>query len=548
MTADPLNTIMLREIHQAISDRCIHTKENGGRAPISPSGIPQSWLIDLRRAFLERDTLERIADAFWARFEGRDSLQVGGMEIAAIPLVTAIMLKAPKKMGSVNGFIVRKERKTYGLGNTIEGTLTGAPIVLVDDIVNSGGSIEKACKTVEQAGHSVAEAFVVIDYKSPKGLHWREGRGITVHSLFSLEEFGLSVRERPRLPSQKYRELWKAIVPNGNPWYVVPKSAPVLADGRIYRGCDSGIMHCFDAETGNVVWAFQARGAGQQKGIWSRPCLHDGQLYFGAYNGVVYCLDEKSGKEVWAQSYSEWIGASPIAVAKHGLLYIGLEYERPWGQGSLAALDLKTGLKVWEVPLRKFQHGSPSYWEFGDLIIWGTADHEMCAFKPATGETVWSLKTRRSVKYAPAIDEERGLIAFASFDSSIYAVDAATGTKLGEWETGEICYTTPLIVGNRLFCGSGDRHLYIIDLEKMELIKKIDFRARIYSSPRIIGDRVIFGTNGGRVIELNAETLEVEGNLQLPDAVTNAIAISPNEERIFVSTYMNHLFALERLR
>ena len=111
----------------------------------------------------------------------------------------------------------------------------------------------------------------------------------------------------------------------------------------------------------------------------------------------------------------------------------------------------------------------------------GTADHEMCAFKPATGETVWSLKTRRSVKYAPAIDEERGLIAFASFDSSIYAVDAATGTKLGEWETGEICYTTPLIVGNRLFCGSGDRHLYIIDLEKMELIKKIDFRARIYS-------------------------------------------------------------------
>ena len=50
------------------------------------------------------------------------------------------------------------------------------------------------------------------------------------------------------------------------------------------------------------------------------------------------------------------------------------------------------------------------------------------------------------------------------------------------------------------------------------------------------------------MIELNAETLEVEGNLQLPDAVTNAIAISPNEERIFVSTYMNHLFALERLR
>ena len=103
-------------------------------------------------------------------------------------------------------------------------------------------------------------------------------------------------------------------------------------------------------------------------------------------------------------------------------------------------------------------------------------------------------------------------------------------------------------MGNRLFCGSGDRHLYVIDLEKMELIKKMDFRARVYSSPRVIGDRVIFGTNGGQVIELNAETLQVEGNLQLPDAVTNAVAISPDEDRIYVSTYMNHLFAFERLR
>jgi hypothetical protein len=56
------------------------------------------------------------------------------------------------------------------------------------------------------------------------------------------------------------------------------------------------------------------------------------------------------------------------------------------------------------------------------------------------------------------------------------------------------------------------------------------------------------GTSGGKVIEIDRETLEIRGGLQVPDAVTNAIAASPDGERIFVSTYMNHLYAFERLQ
>jgi outer membrane protein assembly factor BamB len=307
-------------------------------------------------------------------------------------------------------------------------------------------------------------------------------------------------------------------------------------------------MHCFDADTGAVIWEYKVTGAAPRKGIWSSPAFADGRIYFGAYDGVAYCLDAKTGEEIWQQSCCEWIGASPIVVAQHGLVFIGLEYERPWAQGGIAALDIKTGHKVWERPVKKYQHGSPAYWEAGDLIIWGTADHQMLGLDAKTGKPSWSFPTRRSVKYAPAVDASRGLVAFASFDKSIYVVEAASGVKRGEWQTDDICYTTPLFVCDRLFCGSGDRHLYVIDLRSMELIKKFDMKARVYSSPRDIGGRVVFGTNGGRVVEINPETLEIEGVLQLPDAVTNAVAATAGGDRIFVSTYMNHLFAIERLR
>jgi hypothetical protein len=47
-------------------------------------------------------------------------------------------------------------------------------------------------------------------------------------------------------------------------------------------------------------------------------------------------------------------------------------------------------------------------------------------------------------------------------------------------------------------------------------------------------------------MEIDPDTLEIGGRLQLEDAVTNAIAATPDGKRIFVSTAMNQLYAFER--
>jgi outer membrane protein assembly factor BamB/orotate phosphoribosyltransferase len=518
----------------------------GGEVMISSKGGLQEWLIDLRRVFLQKEALAEFACTFWKAFAQAGPFQVAAMETAGIPLLTAILLAAPAERAATNGFIIRKERKTTGLGRNIEGDMTGEPIVLVDDILNSAASAEKARAVIAAEGGKLAELFVVLDYGSRRGRSWRERHGVGVRSMFTLADFDLSLKSDPAPLVQRYRQLWRAVTPGGFAFHVVPKSTPLLVGDVLYRGSDCGKMQAFSVETGAVLWDYQATGVALRKGIWSSPAHHEGRLYFGAYNGVVYCLDAKSGAEIWTQSFGEWVGASPVIVPRHGLLFIGLEYERPWAKGSVAALSMETGAKVWERLTKRYQHGSPAYWAGGDLVIWGTADHEMAAIEAKSGKVRWVFATRRSVKYAPAIDEERRITAFASFDKSIYVIDVESGRELGRFETGEICYTTPLILKNRLFCGSGDRHLYVIDLDRMEVVKKIETRARVYSSPVAIGDRVLFGTTGGKLFEIDADTLATKGVLQLPDAITNAIIPSGDGSRIYVSTYMNHLFAFER--
>ena len=233
----------------------------------------------------------------------------GALESAGIPLLTALLLLAPEERGKANGFVIRKDRKTTGMGNLIEGEVGEEPIVLIDDILNSGASAEKARAVIEATGRKVSRLFTVIDYHSAKGEFWRKAKKIEVDSLFSLADFGLKLHRNPPHPAQSYRLLWHKTITGGFPYYLVPKSTPLLVGETIYRGCDAGKMHAFDAGTGEILWEHSAQGAFTLKGVWSSPAVHAGRLFYGAYNGVVYARDAKTGDEIWSQARCECLAA-----------------------------------------------------------------------------------------------------------------------------------------------------------------------------------------------------------------------------------------------
>lgn len=516
-----------------------------GKGIVSPTGKPFTWLIDMRRVFMRPEFMAEIVRQFWEKFAPDGPVQIGGMEVAAIPLLTAILQAGHEKGHELNGFMVRKERKTYGSQQLIEGELTDRVIILVDDSMNSGESLEKARVVLERAGKKISEVFVVVDFQSPRGMIWRKLHDIRVNSLFTLGDLNLTVAPARKVPEQRFEFVWRYAAETLAPFDVVPKSTPVIVGNSICFGTDAATYVSVDMDTGKERWSYQAKGA-MRKGIWSSAALFQDRLYFGAYNGVVYCLDAQSGAEIWRSEICDWVGSSPLVVERHGVLIVGTEYEKPRMPGSMAGLSLESGEKLWEFPMRAYQHGSASYWPDDDLAICGSADHSILALNPATGERVWEYYTDRSTKYPPAIDKERGLAIAAAFDGYIYIVKVKTGELVEKFKTDDLCYTTPLITHGRAFCGSGDRHLHVIDLDSMTLVEKINCGARVYSSPRLIDGKVAFGTNGGVYREIDPVTLEITGYLQLADGITNAVAQTDGGRRIFIPTYVNELFCFER--
>ncbi len=537
----------LKTLTDLISDKGINFASDEQKI-MSPSGKTQKWLIDLRPVLLDVEGLKLITDLFWDQFESKLPFQIGGMEVAAVPLVTALLMRAEQRGLKTSGFIIRKERKTSGLGKLIEGTLTDDPIILVDDIMNSGSSLEKARAALEQAGKKIDEVFVVLNFESQGGKQWAHQHKVKINHLLNLDPFDVEMASRDWVPPRMvYEVIWRFFEPGAFPFHIVPKSTPLLVGDKIYMGTEAGKMVCVDRHTGEAIWKYDVK-THHQKGIWSSPAYHNGRLYFGAYNGIAYCLDAENGKEIWKNPCCEFIGSSPLIVPENNMMYLGLEHQRPRQMGSNAAFDLETSERVWERAQKKYQHGSAAYYAPKDLVIWGNADHDITAYEAKTGKIVWKHDTVRSHKYPPRVDEERKLVISTSFDGNIYILDVETGKQKAAIQTNDICYTTALVAHDKIFAGSGDRHMYIIDANNFELLKKMDCHARVYSSPRLIDGNVIFGTGGGRIIELNPDTLEIEAQAQLSDAITNAISASPENDILYVSTCMNELYAVRRTK
>jgi len=534
----------------AIRERAILRGEN--QRLISEKGNRNNWLIDARRVFMEPAALDAAAELFWQECAGRMPFQVGGMEIAGIPLLSAILMKSHARGTPVNGFIVRDERKTYGTGSSIEGTLTADPIVLVDDILNSGRSMEKARVVLEKESRKIASAFVLIDYGSPSGRAWREQHGIAVTAPFRLAEFGLSQERAQPKPMAVFQNKWHFASPDPNFFHLVPKSFPATDGKRVHFGSDCGIFWCLDARTGNPVWTFKVESPGH-KNLWSSPAIHCGRVYFGSYDGNVYCLDAESGAEQWRFEGADWVGSSPALAPELGLLFIGLEFAVEGKRGSIAALRLEDGEKVWEHMTKRYTHASPAYWPERKLVACGSNDNEMFLFDAPTGNLVWRFETsapngmKGSIRHAPAFDTKRGHLVTGCANGKIYIIDVEGGSEVWSVQTANTIYTVPLVLEDKAYIGSTDKYLYVLDLERRAVKTKIFAGSKVFGPPRLLDGRIYFGACNGMVYEIDPATDEVTGTHQLPDSVTNALTYNFETKEFYALTYVNELFAFSRL-
>jgi len=121
------------------------------------SGRRSTYYVDIKKASARPDMLRKITDGFTAF--GITADRTAGVELGAVPLITAYSLK-----NDIPFIIIRKGGRNHGTGKRIEGEISdGERILLLEDVVTSGGSVLEAMDLIEEAGGKIAAVLTVVD-------------------------------------------------------------------------------------------------------------------------------------------------------------------------------------------------------------------------------------------------------------------------------------------------------------------------------------------------------------------------------------------------
>jgi orotate phosphoribosyltransferase len=155
------------------------------------SGKKASFYLDCRQVTLDAQGAKLIGAGMLELMAGNMPELVGGMAIGADPITASILTLAGINNIPLRGVMVRKEPKGHGLGKHVEGPFReGERLVIVEDVVTTGGSSLKAIEHCEAVGLKVDRVLAIID-RMEGGREAFAERGYELTTLFTIKDFGI---------------------------------------------------------------------------------------------------------------------------------------------------------------------------------------------------------------------------------------------------------------------------------------------------------------------------------------------------------------------
>ena len=135
----------------------------------------------------ERLTVVSTAAAELAAANGIEFDAVGGLTMGADPLAHGVAMVTGKAW-----FSVRKEQKQRGREQWVEGTrLTkGTRVLLVDDVISTGGSTELALERIAPLGVIVTGVIPMVDRGDVAAARFAK-RNVPFHALVTYRDLGI---------------------------------------------------------------------------------------------------------------------------------------------------------------------------------------------------------------------------------------------------------------------------------------------------------------------------------------------------------------------
>jgi orotate phosphoribosyltransferase len=128
------------------------------------SGKKSTYYVNSKKVLFHAEAISLLGELLYEATADLDFQAIGGLEVGAIPMAAAALTAFHRHGRDLEGFFVRKQAKTHGSQALIEGQLSrGDKVVVIDDVLTTGGSVVQAIAAVEAAGAAVVRVVCICD-------------------------------------------------------------------------------------------------------------------------------------------------------------------------------------------------------------------------------------------------------------------------------------------------------------------------------------------------------------------------------------------------
>jgi orotate phosphoribosyltransferase len=132
------------------------------------SGRSSNFYFNMKPSMLHPESAHLIAALILDALKGARIDYIGGLEMGAVPLATAVAVASYARGTPIAAFFVRKQAKDHGARKLVEGlapgeSLEGKCVVILEDVTTTGGSAMKAIEAVRAEGAVIDRVISVVD-------------------------------------------------------------------------------------------------------------------------------------------------------------------------------------------------------------------------------------------------------------------------------------------------------------------------------------------------------------------------------------------------
>jgi outer membrane protein assembly factor BamB len=263
--------------------------------------------------------------------------------------------------------------------------------------------------------------------------------------------------------STPFAELFAIDIKEGKPLWSAKtnsplRSAPTIADGRVYVVSLNNELNAYDEATGKLLWthAGVAESAGLLGGC--TPSVHQGVVIAPYSSGEIFALQAENGYPLWNDNLSSPHRTDSFAGMPHirarpviqdGVAYVVSQ------SGRTAAFDVPTGNVNWA---HEFG-GSQTPLVVGDSVYIITGDNHLICLEKTKGQVRWSKKLAKwedETKNKGRINWNGPIVAghnllMTGSHGILMAVSALDGTRIFEFKVPGQVVVPPIAANGTVF-------------------------------------------------------------------------------------------------